>query len=45
VAGYAKKAAGLTQVKIRNAGHLAPIDQPARLYDLFTRFISNKPLC
>ncbi|MFJ1269918.1 S10 family peptidase [Legionella lytica] len=45
VAGYAKTAGGLTQVKIRNAGHLAPIDQPARVYDLFTRFISNKPLC
>lgn len=45
VAGYAKTAGGLTQVKIRNAGHLAPIDQPARLFDLFNRFIRNKPLC
>jgi carboxypeptidase C (cathepsin A) len=45
VAGYAKTSGGLTQVKIRNAGHLAPIDQPARLFDLFNHFISNKPLC
>lgn len=45
VAGYAKTAGGLTQVKIRNAGHLAPIDQPARLFDLLNHFIRNKPLC
>lgn len=45
VAGYAKSAHGLTQVKIRNAGHLAPIDQPEALYDLFKHFIENKPLC
>ncbi|HHF7348657.1 TPA: S10 family peptidase [Legionella feeleii] len=45
VAGYVKTAAGLTQVKIRGAGHLAPIDQPARLLDLFTHFIHQQPLC
>lgn len=45
VAGYVKTAGGLTQVKIRNAGHLAPIDQPARLFDLFNHFISHRALC
>ncbi|MCL9685560.1 S10 family peptidase [Legionella maioricensis] len=45
VAGYAKSAGGLTQVKIRHAGHLAPIDQPARLLDLFNHFISDQALC
>jgi carboxypeptidase C (cathepsin A) len=45
VAGYAKTASGLTQVKIRNAGHLAPIDQPEWLLDLFNHFISNQPVC
>ncbi len=45
VAGYAKTAAGLTQIKVRNAGHLAPIDQPARLQDLFNHFIKNQTLC
>lgn len=45
VSGYAKGAVGLTQVKIRGAGHLAPIDQPARVFDLFKHFINDKPLC
>ncbi len=45
VAGYAKTAQGLTQVTIRNAGHLAPIDQPAALLDLVNHFIQDKPLC
>lgn len=45
VAGYAKSAKGLTQVKIRNAGHLAPIDEPKRLFVLLEHFIHNQPLC
>jgi carboxypeptidase C (cathepsin A) len=45
VAGYAKSVKGLTQVRILNAGHLAPIDQPPALFDLFNHFIQNKPLC
>lgn len=44
-AGYVKTAGGLTQVKIRNAGHLAPIDQPERLKDLFDHFIAHRRLC
>ncbi|RUR06984.1 S10 family peptidase [Legionella sp. km772] len=45
VAGYAKASHGLTLVTIRNAGHLAPIDQPEALLDLFHHFIENKTLC
>ncbi|WP_058499300.1 S10 family peptidase [Legionella gratiana] len=43
--GYAKTAHGLTQVKIRGAGHLAPIDQPERVLNILQNFIKNKPLC
>jgi len=45
VTGYAKTTQGLTLVTIRNAGHLAPIDQPEALLDLFNHFIQDKPLC
>lgn len=43
--GYAKTAHGLTQVKIRGAGHLAPIDQPERVLNILRSFIKNEPLC
>jgi carboxypeptidase C (cathepsin A) len=45
VHGYIKNAFGLTQVKIRGAGHLAPIDQPTRVLSLLQIFISNKLPC
>lgn len=45
VAGYVKSIAGLTQIKIRGAGHLAPIDQPHRLFDLFNRWIKKERFC
>jgi carboxypeptidase C (cathepsin A) len=45
VAGYVKSAHGLTQVKIRNAGHLAPIDQPETLLNLFKHFVESESLC
>lgn len=45
VNGYAKTAHGLTQVKIRGAGHLAPIDQPERVLHILQNFIKNEPLC
>ena len=44
VAGYIKSANGLTQVKVRGAGHLAPIDQPERIYELFQHFVIEKSL-
>ncbi len=45
VAGYAKTAAGLTQIEIRHAGHLAPIDQPAVVLNLLNHFINHQDLC
>lgn len=45
VLGYVKTSHLLTQVKIRNAGHLAPIDQPEVLFRLFNQFINNQNLC
>ncbi len=45
VAGYVKTTDKLTQIKIRNAGHIAPADQPARLLDLLDHFIHNRELC
>lgn len=45
VAGYVKTANLLTQIKIRHAGHLAPIDQPEVLLNMFQQFINEKPYC
>ncbi len=45
VAGYARSAAGLTQVKIRNAGHSAPADQPNNVQNMLHRFIFEKDFC
>ena len=44
VAGYVKCAAGLARVLVRNAGHLAAMDQPLWVYDMITRFV-NASLC
>lgn len=45
VAGFSKTAAGLTQVKMRQAGHIAPADQPQRAFDLLSRFINEDSFC
>jgi len=42
VAGYIRAAEGLTQVKIRAAGHLAPQDQPENVQDMVYRFIFHE---
>lgn len=42
LAGYVKYAGNLTEVLVRNAGHMVPTDQSLWAYDLITRFISNK---
>lgn len=44
LAGYFKQAGNLTEVLFRNAGHLAPSDQPKWCLDLITKFVRNKPL-
>jgi len=42
LAGWAKKVGNLTQVLVRNAGHMVPYDQPKWAFDLITRFTSGK---
>lgn len=41
VAGYVKKAGNLTEVLVRNAGHMVPMDQPKWAYDLITRVVTD----
>ncbi|KAM3957891.1 venom serine carboxypeptidase [Aphomia sociella] len=42
IAGYVKKAGNLTEVLVRDAGHMVPHDQPRWALDLITKFIRNK---
>lgn len=42
LAGYSKTAGNLTDLLIRNAGHLVPYDQPVWALDMITRFTRNK---
>ncbi|KAG5880352.1 hypothetical protein JTB14_025771 [Gonioctena quinquepunctata] len=43
LAGYVKQAGNLTEVLVRDAGHMVPADQPQWAFDLITRFTRNKP--
>ncbi|XP_055918950.1 venom serine carboxypeptidase-like [Eupeodes corollae] len=38
VAGYKKQAGNLTEMLVRNAGHMAPMDQPKWMFDLISNF-------
>lgn len=42
LAGYYRSAQGLTEVLVRNAGHMVPGDQPEYALDLIKRFIIYK---
>ncbi|XP_076241218.1 venom serine carboxypeptidase [Calliopsis andreniformis] len=42
LAGYSKTIDNLTEVLVRNAGHMVPSDQPLWALDLITRFTHNK---
>lgn len=42
LAGYTKSVDNLTEVLVRNAGHMVPFDQPKWALDLITRFTHNK---
>nr|AAY27740.1 salivary/fat body serine carboxypeptidase [Sitodiplosis mosellana] len=42
IAGYAKHAGNLTEVLVRNAGHMAPGDQPKWVLDMLPRFTLHK---
>jgi len=43
VAGYVRTASRLTQVIVRDAGHILPFDQPERAWDMIHRWIENIP--
>lgn len=42
LAGYVKHAGNLTEVLVRDAGHMVPKDQPLLAFDLITRFTHEK---
>lgn len=42
IAGYWKKAGNLTEVLVRNAGHMVPHDQPKWAFNLITQFVRDK---
>ena len=44
LAGYMKSAGNFTEVLVRNAGHMVPMDQPKWAFDLITRFTSGNLL-
>nr|BAN20175.1 retinoid-inducible serine carboxypeptidase [Riptortus pedestris] len=44
LAGYSKTAKGLTEVLVRNAGHMVPLDQPVWALDLITKFVFGREL-
>ncbi|CAG9760640.1 unnamed protein product [Ceutorhynchus assimilis] len=43
IAGYVKQAGNLTEILVRDAGHMVPTDQPQWAFDMINRFTSNKP--
>jgi len=43
VSGYAKSADGLTFLKVANAGHMVPLDQPVAALDMIKRIFKNLP--
>lgn len=42
LAGYSKTVRNLTEVLVRNAGHMVPADQPIWAWELITRFTHKK---
>ncbi|XP_050670524.1 venom serine carboxypeptidase-like [Leptidea sinapis] len=43
-AGYYKSGGGLTEVVVRGAGHMVPVDQPASAQSMVSRWIKEQPL-
>lgn len=44
VAGWSRAAEPLTHVVVRNVGHIAPHDNPARMFNLITNWADGKPI-
>lgn len=45
VAGYVRQAHELTQIKVRGAGHMAPMDQPENILDMINKWIHKQKWC
>ena len=43
-AGSVKEAGGLSFVRVSQAGHMVPMDQPEAALDMISRFVRGKPL-
>ncbi|XP_063231638.1 venom serine carboxypeptidase-like [Bacillus rossius redtenbacheri] len=43
LAGYVKTAGNLTELLVRNSGHMVPADQPKWAFDLISKFADDKP--
>lgn len=44
VAGYVKQAGNLTEVLVRDAGHMVPADQPKWAYEMVYKFVRRMSL-
>lgn len=44
VAGYVKQAGNLTEILVRDAGHMVPTDQPKWAYDMVYKFVRGMSL-
>ena len=45
IAGYVRQADELTQIKVRGAGHMAPMDQPENVLDMINKWIHKQKWC
>ncbi|KAL6074662.1 Carboxypeptidase [Balamuthia mandrillaris] len=43
VAGHVKSEQGFTWLKVEDAGHMVPMDQPKNALDMLKRFLTNQP--
>uniref|UniRef100_A0A6P7GKH8 Carboxypeptidase n=1 Tax=Diabrotica virgifera virgifera TaxID=50390 RepID=A0A6P7GKH8_DIAVI len=44
IAGYVKTAGNLTEIMVRNAGHMVPTNQPQFALEMINKFARNKPI-
>ena len=42
LSGWVQRYGSLTEIVVNGAGHLAPMNQPLRLYDMIKRFVNNE---
>ena len=43
IAGYARTVDNFTFLRVANAGHMVPLDQPANALDMLDKFLNDKP--